>query len=270
MRYLIIPDLHHRTDQAEKIIAKVNADKIIFLGDYLDDFNDSPLEASDTAQWLKKSLTDPNRIHLAGNHDIHYWFKDNGGLRCAGYDDFKSIAANDILTKKDWEQLKFFYVLDNKWLLSHAGFHPYWLGPEEYKKGITKKITLGDLEQKLKEHARDCLKISYAGGEHWFFIAGFSRSCNSRHFGGLLWNDWNDEFKPIRGIHQIVGHTPNHELTWKILVNNDPNPIIVPYGLKPDISADTSFNVCLDSQPGTRFYAIYDEGKLVVHEFDKS
>lgn len=53
MKTVIISDIHHRWRKAEAIIAKEKAKKVIFLGDYFDDFNDNPHAARTTAQWLK-------------------------------------------------------------------------------------------------------------------------------------------------------------------------------------------------------------------------
>jgi len=35
------------------------------------------------------------------------------------------------------------------------------------------------------------------------------------------------------------------------------------------LSGKSSFNLCLDSQPGSKFYAIYENGKLGIHNADE-
>ena len=84
MKYLIIPDVHNRWELTEKLIKRVKADKVILLGDYFDDFYDNAQIVADVADWFHFSINQPNRIHLCGNHDLHYWFKDNEHVRCAG------------------------------------------------------------------------------------------------------------------------------------------------------------------------------------------
>ena len=42
MTTLVIPDLHHRVAAAEEWIARYPADRVVFLGDYFDDFDDTP------------------------------------------------------------------------------------------------------------------------------------------------------------------------------------------------------------------------------------
>ncbi len=270
MKYLIIPDVHNRCEVAENIIKKVKPNLTIFLGDYFDDFYDDPHIVTDVAHWFKESVHKKDRIHLCGNHDVHYWFKDNIKTRCSGYDQYKSIAINDIVETRDWEKLKFFYVLDGKWLLSHAGVHPVWVNPDSFKSSEISSAKLEDVIGKLKYDSKDAIKNLYANGEHWFTYAGFSRSYRSRSYGGLLWCDWTQEFSPIKGIHQIVGHTPQRSLKWVVVVEGATQYGVLPMGdamvENPNLNEKTSYNVCLDSHPGSQYYAIYENGSLKIHK----
>src|SRR5512137_860474 len=119
---LIIPDLHHRWHQAERIISTVGADEVLFLGDYFDDFGDNPEMVKDTAEWLESSVNKPNRIHLFGNHDQHYAF-DYRTFRCSGYEQWKHFIIKDNVNPVIWKKLHWFYFLDNRWLLTHGGLH---------------------------------------------------------------------------------------------------------------------------------------------------
>ena len=65
---LIIPDIHHKVDEVEKIIRSVGADKVIFLGDYFDNIDDTPEVVKYTCDWLVHSVKMPNRIH-----PYRYW-----------------------------------------------------------------------------------------------------------------------------------------------------------------------------------------------------
>jgi metallophosphoesterase superfamily enzyme len=110
-KILILPDIHNRWELAEKTINEIKPSKTIFLGDYFDDFNDTPQDISETAEWFKHSVHQENRIHLVGNHDTHYWFTTNKFLRCSGYEQYKSITINDILKKKIGKSLFSFITL---------------------------------------------------------------------------------------------------------------------------------------------------------------
>ncbi len=270
MKKLIIPDVHNRCELVEKIIKFVKPDLTIFLGDYFDDFFDDPNIIIDVAHWFKWSVNQKNRIHLAGNHCIHYWFKDNRNLRCSGYEQFKSIAINDIVEKKDWEKLQFYYVLDRKWLLTHAGVHPVWIKPDCIKSKEFISSNLTEIVGKLKYDSVDAVRRFYANKEHWFSYAGFSRSSQSHSYGGLLWCDWQSEFKPIRGINQIVGHTPQRQLKWIVLIPGADQYGILPLEDNlvqiPQLNEESSYNICLDSEPGSQYYSIYENGNLSIHK----
>ena len=268
MKYLIIPDIHSRWEVAEKTIKHVEGvDKVVFLGDYFDDFHDDPHIAAETADWFHHSINQKNRIHLCGNHELHYWFADNKSVRCSGYEQSKSFAINDIVTAQDWKKLIFFYVLDDTWLLTHAGVHPCWINPAKFKEKLPVETTLKKLTNKLTRESEEFLRDTGREKLHWFDIPGRSRCRNSPYYGGLLWCDWTQEFWPTRGIHQLIGHTPlrGYETPWRFLKEGDPVTHTGALRVVPKPSNETSYNLCLDSHPGSQFYAVYENGNLTIH-----
>jgi predicted MPP superfamily phosphohydrolase len=74
MTNLVIGDIQNKSDEVEKIINEYDCPTIL-LWDYFDDFHDTVDDIQRTAEWLKESLSKPNRIHLVGNHDFHYMVK---------------------------------------------------------------------------------------------------------------------------------------------------------------------------------------------------
>lgn len=199
---LIIPDLHLRWEQAEKIIKHVGSDEIIFLGDYFDDFGDDAQSVGETADWLEHSVTLPNRIHLFGNHDVHYAFPQPH-FQCSGYEQWKHFMIRDRYpTNKVWDKLKWYHVLDGKFLLTHAGLHKFYL-PDQIKAlrtdrpAFLKAITEYLDEEIIKDHRN----------KGWALHAGHSRGGMQR-VGGITWCDFEREFYPIQGLNQILGHTP--------------------------------------------------------------
>jgi len=268
-KILILPDVHNRHEKAEQIIKSVKPDQTILLGDYFDDFGDDPHSITETAEWFHYSVNQSARIHICGNHDLHYWFKNNSGLRCSGYEQFKAIAINDFVRKEDWEKLVFFHVLNDRWLLSHGGVHPSWINPENFQATKIAEYTLKYVVRKLTNDSVDCKRNLYVGKHHWFAMPGFSRS-SSPYYGGITWCDWNKEFHPIRGINQLVGHTPNYHLNWSNVAAGGTRAECLYIGNSGFVfedallSNDASFNLCLDSQPGSRYYAIYENEKLEI------
>lgn len=121
-RTLILSDIHHKVDQATKIIKHVGADEVICTGDVFDDFNDTPDMVKNTCEWFEWFLNQPNHIFIGGNHDIHYMFPYRS-FQCSGYAQWKYFIIHDMINPKLWEKLKWYHFLDNRWLLTHAGLH---------------------------------------------------------------------------------------------------------------------------------------------------
>ena len=229
---IIISDIHNDYLTAEKIISKENPEKIIFLGDYFDDFDDTVQDAINTAKWLKKSLQQENRIHLIGNHDLSY-MTDNPNLKCMGHreDKHKAIKEHNI----DWNKLLMHYWIDDKWLCTHAG-----LSNDFFKQQCNKK---SDSIQKILDFSkRDLEKIDDKNYIHSFFQVGFSRG-GSNGVGGPLWCDY-DEFVDIPGINQIFGHTPNQFVRHNETKNSE--------------------HYCIDTR--LRHYAVYQDDVMYVRE----
>lgn len=253
---LIIPDIHLQWQIADEIIKKVNPNKIIFLGDYFDDYLEDPEQVTDMCDWLNNSVQLPNRIHLFGNHDQHYAFPYRI-FQCSGYRQWKYTLINDLVPRKTWDKLKWYHILDNTFFLCHGGLH-YFNVPEHIKKMYKdRKEMYKALDVFLKKEISHSLQH---GGVGWIFSAGASRGGNQR-VGGLTWCDFSREFKPTKGINQIVGHTPQTDINWCILQEDD--QMIYRWGnqvelTKNDINnVEKSYNLGLDSSVRNH-YAIWD------------
>jgi len=127
MKTIIIPDLHNRVNLVEPVLSSPLLqpyNKVIFLGDYFDDYYDTVIDIANSAEWLKYSLYKPNRIHLFGTHDVWYRFPNDPFVKASGNTKKKSDVINRILTQKDWSLLRPYYY-EQGFLLSHAGVHKY-------------------------------------------------------------------------------------------------------------------------------------------------
>lgn len=238
MRYLIIPDVHLRWKWAEEVIEKhQDVDKIIFLGDYFDHFTEDynkDRTTEQTAIWLKDSLQNPKRIHLIGNHDAYYMYGTCFGgpkvARGSGYEPLKNILISQKLSIDDWDRLQwYYYIQDGNWLISHAGLAETYCY-EMYRWEILEFLKASSLE------ATKALKDD---DPHWFYNAGRARG-GIHDKGGLIWLDFNKEFKPLKEINQIVGHSFQGEGMWK----------------------QNGENYCLDG--GQQTYAILESGELDI------
>lgn len=212
MRSLIIGDIHDQTDLVD-LILKENESKyeeVVFLGDYFDSFENGAATARKTAVWLKESIKKPNRIHLLGNHDVHYKHMKSILVRGSGYSRKKAEAVNEVLNWDDWNKLKPFYSSQG-FIFSHAGFHQNVLHPF---KGL-------DFDYFDKMYKENGLYSS-------LYAIGPARG-GIDPVGGIFWLDWQFEFKPIKGINQVVGHTHSDIIRYK--------------------NYDGSTNVCADCLP---------------------
>lgn len=70
MRSLILPDIHDKIRQANRIIEREPHDRLVLMGDFFDGFRTGVTDAADTAKQVKSWLHDSNTTCLLGNHDI--------------------------------------------------------------------------------------------------------------------------------------------------------------------------------------------------------
>lgn len=258
---LIIPDVHLRHEQAEKIIKHVGPDFVYFLGDEFDDFGNTPEMIRATSEWFAWSINQPNRIHLAGNHSLHYAYA-NREFQCSGYEQWKYFMINDIVSTNDWSKMKFYHILDNTWLLTHGGLHASHLPESISKVYMNRPLFLKNISEFLDEEI-----IKGFRNQSWIFRAGHSRGGNQK-VGGISWCDFDREFKPIRGLNSICGHTPSSTVRWTNLQENSDSQVYstdIAYSpsLKNINNPNNSFNLCLDTN--SHHYATWDGTKLQVH-----
>ena len=213
MRSIVISDLHQRSAWVEPYLASQTYDEVIFIGDYFDDLHDTPDDALRTAQWLKESLTKPQRIHLLGNHDIWYGYGCSYAY-CSDNTAAKKEAIDTVLAPSDWEKIALCHY-SQRFLFSHAGIHERWFSHSIH--GVTV-----DYIKKVCGMGQHLLM----GNPDPIFMAGRARGGGyGRSPGGITWLDYNREFKPIDGLNQIVGHTPQRSPDSDGVVKCMPNKI---------------------------------------------
>jgi len=192
MKTIIVSDLHNRVDWVEPVLSSIQYDRVIFLGDYFDDFNDTDEDITTVAEWLKLSLTQKKRVHLMGTHDMWYRFPYNRFLMASGNTPRKSRIINGIINKEEWNTLLLDWY-EQGFLITHAGLHPSFVKDNSYCRFIKPAI-----EKALQDVGN--------GKINPLLDAGFARG-GLQPFGGITWLDWYDEFEPVPYLNQIVGHT---------------------------------------------------------------
>lgn len=215
-KILIIPDVHQKIDKLNKALkAEASVDHTVFLGDYFDDFHDSPEQANTMALWLKENLyiNSDKRTFLLGNHDFQYMLSLSSNIYCSGYTEQKHKTIQSVLTQEDWSRFEYFYSYDNFWF-SHAGVTDYWFAHP------LDGIDVEQIHKILNTVKSDVLAGNQRYGPVW--AADYYRG--GRHIkGGILWNDLNNS-EMFPNITQVIGHTPlRHPLINKDEETNSRN-----------------------------------------------
>lgn len=194
MRICVIPDLHNRVHVAVDIINNENdkVDQFLFLGDYFDDYEDTPDDVRNTGLFINEYINDDRFKFLIGNHDVQYII-DHPAFACKGsWKREKHDAINEVINVNAWEKMLWTHI-DNKWLFSHAGV--VWEGLFDQQKHDgnlnleIQNVIEGDLDKSVV--------LGY-GGTYWDKDF-FNRSVYAEG-DGFLYN-------------QIFGHTVLYD--WK-------------------------------------------------------
>ena len=205
-KIVVIPDVHHKWKRAEAIVSAEAPDRVVFLGDYFDDLDDTPEMARATARWLKRSMADGSRVHLLGNHDLSY-MSGLESLRCSGYDGQKQEAIDECGV--DWSRLEPFCWIDGgAWLCTHAGLSADFLDC------IRPGATAADAGGVLEEAKTDLERASDGSHCHAFLQAGAARG-GPADTGGIVWCDYDLEYNDVPGLRQIFGHTRGSQVRHK-------------------------------------------------------
>lgn len=199
-RTLIIPDIHHKTAIADEVLGRESYDGAVFLGDYFDDFDDTPEDARRTAEWLRAHAGDSRLTFLFGNHDIPYRFTAEG-IDCPGFEIDKWMAVLQVLTEACWDRFRLHAWVDGH-LLTHAGWNRHFADAH----GLVTPALIDDL-------CAECLRDLNNGRMHPLVAAGRSRG-GREACGGVTWQDWR-ELEPVPAMRQIVGHTPDLRVRHK-------------------------------------------------------
>lgn len=225
---LVIPDIHHKTNSVDAIRAQHPGLPAIFLGDYFDDFNDTPEDMRATCHWLRSAFDNPEDVFLLGNHCFAYLAAELGvrwGF-CSGWTAAKQQVFHQFFPGEMFLKRCRPIVSYDGWLISHAGVS------NKLYRTFARRRSL----EEILTWAEDAVRALTAGIAHPAFLAGIDRG-GSQKTGGILWCDW-EQFRPIPGIRQIVGHTPAANVRSR------------------------QGNFCLDTH--LRHYALLQQGRLHV------
>jgi predicted MPP superfamily phosphohydrolase len=200
-RIISIGDLHGR-DYWRELALWDNPDKydhIVFVGDYVDSFDKSNVEIlHNLIKIIEFKKKYPEKvILLLGNHDVDYMLATSPAEfahRCTG---FRPEAFWDLkdMFRRNMRLFDVAFQIDN-YIWTHAGIHAGWY---EYK--IEKYIEIGD------ENLAYTLNRLFWTNHEMIFDNDIHRGGRQK-YAGILWADKVLLItKPLKGYHQIFGHT---------------------------------------------------------------
>ena len=184
-------------------------DKIIFLGDYFDSFivsDDVMLQNFADIIAFKQEFFD-KVILIIGNHEMSYL---NEGYRSTGY----RPAIAGLIEGLLWKFMELFKIAwqHKNYLWSHAGIEQKF-----YDKHIAPQILVSD--NTLADTLQRLFEVEYPP----LFEVGYERGGDYNNIGGLLWLHGERLLRtPLKGYHQIVGHTPCRTILHHIPYEDDP------------------------------------------------
>ena len=205
---IIIPDIHGRDFWKESVYENIGEEHIVFLGDYLDPYEDEQI-----APWevfpqleeivaLKKEHPDSVTL-LLGNHDIHYLTEKGRGGR---FDYIRGAQIKRfVLEKADAFQLTYeTEIAGKKFLFSHAGIVAGWMEHNREFLEDAKPETIGSILNGMwDDHSSWPVLFSV--------LADVSYSRWGRTpFGSPIWSDVDDmraDAPELPGYYQIFGHS---------------------------------------------------------------
>ena len=233
LKLAAIGDIHTKLwiiNQAKKLLP--NYDKMIFLGDYVDDWDASPEASYETVkQLIDLKLQYPKKvILLAGNHCQSEGFA--GSFRCSGFREETHQLVKDLYKTRDNGNAPLFQIAYSKgsYLFTHAGVtNQFWKDTQLLIKNHYPELQdLLKQKTKLPSIISNVLNYAYLQGlsdqtDRLFQTLGQAGASR----GGMgtpspIWADKTDLIaNSIPKVNQVVGHTPVNTITTHIVRNGD-------------------------------------------------
>lgn len=232
-RVLVFSDYHQEVKNIQRIIDHEKADVIVDLGDCFDShFYDLNNDVLNTVKFQTELLKQDNYIGLFGNHTLSYFVRN---ALCSGWEERKQKIINSNFDKKLIRRFKFHVFIDD-YLCTHAGLHSNF---------IPRNLDINNevIDDWLSNEYKYAFQAIETNERHWFWTAGRARGGFSR-VGGIVWLDFHEEFVPITGLNQIVGHSHVEYVKFE--------------------NKEKSTNLCIDTN--LRQYLIIHNGNIEIKD----
>ena len=194
MKTVVLGDIHGRVIWKRILEIENDADRIIFLGDYVSTHYmisaQKQLNNLDEILDYKEANSDKVTL-LRGNHDMQHMRYPWG--RCSGFDS----AVARMMPRERYLELTQWTVVDDEWhnLFSHAGVSDVWMA----RSGVTDVHAINAMQPSelfgfsLIDYPADCYGTSPTQPPTWIRPNTLAECA-------------------IAGWNQIVGHTPVRQL----------------------------------------------------------
>ncbi len=205
MKTITFGDLHGRTIWEEfadiKILIETphletEYDKYIFVGDYTDSFEETNVTILHNLKRLIqfKSNYPDKVVLLLGNHDLQYMHSfDQYG--CSGFRPEAFFDLNDLFRENEMMFQVAYQYGSTVW--THAGIHRGWY---QYEFPFESVNIAEDLNGAYQQHVKSLFDCGHTRGGY-------------KNQGGPFWADKSEtSTKPLKGISQVVGHTPQKDV----------------------------------------------------------
>lgn len=237
---LFVGDLHLQAKLilplVEKAIEKHNVERVIFMGDYVDQWNQndsSQLYIDELTllnkfrkKLIKKGKVEP--VFLIGNHDMPYLIGIPEYYSVNNADTFDKV--HDLLLRL---QPQIAYKVGEDFVASHAG----------YVYESIREIPEWHFKPWLYSYTDESVKLQMQ--------AGMSRG-GLGTYGSVLWADFGDfERGSLKIERQVVGHTPQKTITNVRYVNN----------LNDNVNC-----ICVDTFSLNQFYNPIGDGSMLLYK----
>ena len=200
---IIIPDIHGRDFWRWTVSHCNEEDSVIFLGDYLDPYENEWIYWSDAYKGLLDIITlkreHPEKVVLLmGNHDLHYLYPS---LRGSRYNEFQAEKIRKtFVDNMDCFQMAAECKLEERYyLFTHAGVNKVWAQKYADLFGPSEQVTAETFNRLMfkEEYVKTLGDVSSL---RW----GRDRA------GSMVWADveefeWSESRLP--GVIQVFGHT---------------------------------------------------------------
>lgn len=200
---IIIPDIHGRDFWRWTVAHRNEEDSVIFLGDYLDPYEDEWIYWSDAYQGLLDIIAlkreHPEKVLLLlGNHDLHYLFP---ALRGSRYNEYQAekIRKTFVDNMDCFQMAAECEIGGRRYLFTHAGVNKVWAEKHVGLFGPVEKITAETFNRLMFKEA-----FVEALGDISKLRWGSDRA------GSMVWADveefeWSEARLP--DVIQVFGHT---------------------------------------------------------------